>query len=162
VLPSGNLSAARMRSSIRSPPIDLSNSQIDKATIFSPSLSSCFSLFLIILFCLELSPFFLGATVIFPIHSYTQKRSIYSCDDTHLVRWTKVKKCRARKMNSVFITGWFDSSWGCQCFLGVDFKRKNIFDLFRKIFNMLCYIPLPLAYNKSTLANANSLQEIII
>jgi len=65
-------------------------------------LSSCLSLSPAILFCLELSPFLSGATAIFSLHSRTQRRSVYSCDDTHSARWARVRESRARRMNSIY------------------------------------------------------------
>jgi len=52
---------------------------------------------------------------------------------------------------------------GCQCFLGVkDLMGKKHLRSFRKIFNMLHYIPFPIIYSKSTFVIVNNFQKIIV
>jgi len=63
--------------------------------------------------------------------------------------------------NSIFIARRLDSLEAANVFSAWIWRERNIFDPFRRIFNMLYYIFFPLTRNKSILANANNLGEII-
>jgi len=54
-----------------------------------------------------------------------------------------------------------DSLEAANAFSAWIWRERNIFDPFRRIFNMLCYILLPLTHNKLILVSANNLREII-
>jgi len=129
----------------------------------SSSLSSCLSLSIAVLFYLELSLFFSGTIAIFPLHLRTQRHALSIRVTARTRRTEREWESQERKTwtLSIFIARRLDSLEAANVFSAWIWRERNIFDPFRRIFNMLCYILLPLTHNKLILANANNLREII-
>jgi len=130
------------------------------------SLSSCLSLSLAVLFYLELSPFLSGTTAIFPLryaHKYALSIRVTARTRSAEREWENQERKRwtLSIFNFVVIARRLDSLEAANVISAWIWRERNIFDPFRRIFNMLCYILLPLTYNKSILANVNNLWEIV-
>jgi len=109
----------------------------------SPSLSSCLSLSLAILFCLELSPFLSGATAFFPLHSRTQRRCLFVWRHA-LGALSESERVKSEKDELYLFLTLFLSLDGsthleaANVFSAWIWRERNIFDPFCRIFNMLC------------------------
>jgi len=127
----------------------------------SSSFSSCLSLSLAVLFYLELSPFLSGTTAISPsIYAHKYALSIRVTARTRRAEreWENQERKRwpLSIFNFIVVARRLDSLEAANVFSAWIWRERNIFDPFRRIFNMLCNVFLPLTHNKSILANANN------